>query len=61
MKNGQFTVCYKDGPKLLFKQVSKKTKQKQTFVIAKWLARGLASGEVPGSNPGKGENLLISD
>ena len=30
-------------------------------VIAQWLARRLATGEVPGSNPGKGENLLISD
>ena len=31
------------------------------FVIAQWLARQLATGEVLGSNPGKGENLLISD
>ena len=30
-------------------------------VIAQWLAWRLATGEVPGSNPGKGENLLISD
>ena len=30
-------------------------------VIAKWLARRLATGEVPGSNLGKGENLLIAD
>ena len=30
-------------------------------VIAQWLARRLANGEVPGSNPGKGEDLLISD
>ena len=29
-------------------------------VIAQWLARRVATGEVPGSNPGKGENLLIS-
>ena len=29
--------------------------------IAQWLARQLATGEVPGSNPGKGENLLISE
>ena len=27
-------------------------------VIAQWLARRLAAGEVLGSNPGKGENLL---
>ena len=30
-------------------------------VIAQWLARWLAIGEVVGSNPYKGENLLISD
>ena len=30
-------------------------------VVAQWLARRLATGEVPGSNPGKGKNLLISD
>ena len=30
-------------------------------VIAQWLAWWLATKEVPGSNPGKGENLLISD
>ena len=30
-------------------------------VIAQWLARRLPTGEVPGSNPGKGEDLLISD
>ena len=30
-------------------------------VIAQWLAWRLATGEVPGSNPGKGEDLLISD
>ena len=30
-------------------------------VMAQWLARRLAIGEVPGSNPGEGENLLISD
>ena len=27
-------------------------------VIAKWLARQLATGEVPVSNPGKGDNLI---
>ena len=27
-------------------------------VIAQWLARRLATGEVPGSNPGKGDNLI---
>ena len=30
-------------------------------VIAQWLAWRLATRVVPGSNPGKGENLLISD
>ena len=30
-------------------------------IIAQWLARRLATGEFRGSNPGKGENLLISD
>ena len=30
-------------------------------IIAQWLARRLATGEVPGSNPSKGDNLLISD
>ena len=30
-------------------------------VIAQWLAQRLATREVPGSNPGKGENLLISE
>ena len=30
-------------------------------VIAQWLAWQLATGVVPSSNPGKGDNLLISD
>ena len=30
-------------------------------VIAQWLARRLATGKVTGSNPGRGENLLIFD
>ena len=41
-----------------------KIQQEKTYVqviIAQWLALGLATGEVPGSNLGKGENLLISD
>ena len=29
--------------------------------IAQWLAWRLATGELLGLNPGKGENLLISD
>ena len=29
--------------------------------IAQLVAYRLGTGEVPGSNPGKGENLLISD
>ena len=31
------------------------------YLSSQWLARWLATGEVPGSNPGNGENLLISD
>ena len=27
-------------------------------IIAQWLAWQLATGEVPGSNPGEGENLI---
>ena len=38
----------------------KRDKIYQVF-IAQWLAQQLATGVVPGSNPGKGENLLISD
>ena len=30
-------------------------------VIAQWLARRLATWKVLGSNPSRGENLLISD
>ena len=30
-------------------------------VIAQWLALRLVTREGPGSNPGKGENLIISD
>ena len=30
-------------------------------VIAQWLAQRLATGVVQGSNPVKGDNLLISD
>ena len=37
------------------------TLENYQVVIAQWLARRLATGEVPGSNPGKGENLLISE
>ena len=33
----------------------------QFVVIAQWLAWRLATGEVSGSNSGKGDNLLISD
>ena len=36
-------------------------KKKDQVIIAQWLAWQIATGEVPGSNPGKGENLLISD
>ena len=48
-----FRVKFPLNPTLPSKQV----------VIAQWLARRLATGGgvVPGSNPGKGENLLISD
>ena len=31
------------------------------IVIAQWFVRRLITGEVPGSNPSKGDNLLISD
>ena len=34
---------------------------KNQVVMARWLARRFATREVPGSNPGKGDNLLISD
>ena len=34
---------------------------KTIFVIAQWFTVQLAPGEVPGSNPGKGDNFLISD
>ena len=30
-------------------------------VIAQWSAQQLETGEVPGSNPGNRDNLLISD
>ena len=30
-------------------------------IIAQWLARRLATRVVPGSNPGKGDNLLIHE
>ena len=45
------------------KPTSKNTSSNNTYqvVIAQWLARRLATEEVPGSNPGKGENLLISE
>ena len=36
-------------------------KHPDQVIIAQWLAWRLATWEVPGSNPGKGENLLISD
>ena len=35
--------------------------QDYQVVIAQWLARCLATGEVQGSNPGKGVNLLVSN
>ena len=35
--------------------------RRHQVVIAQWLARQLATGEVLGSNPGKGDNLLISE
>ena len=34
---------------------------KNQVIIAQWLAQRLATVEVLGSNPEKGENLLISD
>ena len=35
--------------------------KKDQVVIAQWLARQLATGVVPGSNPNMGDKLLISD
>ena len=35
--------------------------QSNQVVIAQWLEWRLATRVVPGSNPGKGKNLLISD
>ena len=56
---------YITGLKLTFfkwlKQKMKCTIRSYQVVIAQWLARRLATGEVLGSNPGKSENLLISD
>ena len=37
------------------------TKNSYQVIIAQWLARRLTTREVPGSNPGKGVNLLLSD
>ena len=36
-------------------------KWKDQVVIAQWLVQRLGAGKVPGSNPGKGDNLLISE
>ena len=41
-------------------KISEKNEKYQVF-IAQWLAQRPTTGEVPGSNPRKGENLLISD
>ena len=35
--------------------------EKYQVVIAQWLSQWLAAGDVPGSNPSKGNNLIISD
>ena len=34
---------------------------KKQVIIAHWLTQRLAIGEVPGSNPAKGDSSLISD
>ena len=34
---------------------------KLQVIIVQWLGRWFATGEVRGSNPRKGDNLLISD
>ena len=39
----------------------RKTFDTKQFTTAQWLAWRLATSEVPGSNPGKGDNLKISD
>ena len=41
--------------------LSMQEKTSHQVVIAQWLARRLAAGEVQGSNHGKRDNLLISD
>ena len=48
------------GDRKIVHQFTKKGLDHQV-VIAQRLAWRLATGEVPGSNPGKGENLLIFD
>ena len=35
-------------------------KKSDHVIIAQWLARQLATGEVPGSNPSKGDDLINS-
>ena len=49
------------GTNSLKYDMKRKTSTTHQVVIAPWLARRLATGKVPGSNPGEGENLLISD
>ena len=41
--------------------LKKKYPTQNRVIIAQWLARLLTTAEVPGSDTGKGENLLISD
>ena len=52
---------YKLPSKFFLGLMKKLTNLKDQVVIAQWLAWRLAIGEVLGSNPGKGENLVISD
>ena len=44
---------------LLYKWTIVSNSSIHQVIIAKWLAWRLATGEVPSSNPGKGENLII--
>ena len=48
-------------PPIIFSFKNRINKEKDQFIIAQWLAQRFAPGEVPGSNSGKGENLIISD
>ena len=44
--------------KIIFQPTNITPLNQNQVVIAQWLAWQPATGEVPGSNPGKGKNLL---